>query len=105
MKKFSKLINESDEVNISNERVDEISIEMEEFISSLEDNVKKIELYLNEFENYKSLNIKSNNQLDDSISRFQIVRNKLKDSLTELHSIIENIDDYKDNGYENKYTF
>lgn len=98
-----KRFNESSEMIISPDRVGEIIEEIRDIISSFESDVKKTELYLNEFNNFKSLSTKGNDQIDDSISSLQITRKNLLDSNDKLNSIINNLLNYNNKGKSELY--
>ena len=93
-----KRFNESEQVDISTERVGEIIEDFKNMLSSLDDDIKKVEIYLNELNNYKSQSKKGNDQIDDSISALQIVRKNLGDSIDKIDTVINNFMDYNDEG-------
>lgn len=99
-----KRFNESEEVDISTERTGEIIEDLKSMISSFDDDVKKVELYLNELNNYKSNSKKGNDQIDDSISALQIIRRDLDNSIEKIDTIINNLIDYNDEGRKYLYT-
>lgn len=99
-----KRFNESEQVDISSERVGEIIEDFRSMLSSLDDDKKKIELYLNELNNYKGESKKGNDQIDDSISALQIVRKNIDDSIDEIDTVINNMMDYNDEGRKYLYT-
>jgi hypothetical protein len=93
-----KRFNESEQRNISNERVTEMIAELKTTKSYLVDKNKLMGEYLNELNNYKSSNKKGNDQIDDSIFSFQIIRKYLTESISQLNDIIDNLDDYNEKG-------
>lgn len=99
-----KRFNESEQVDISTERVGEIIEDFKNMLSSLDDDIKKVEIYLNELNNYKSQSKKGNDQIDDSISALQIVRKNLGDSIDKIDTVINNFMDYNDEGRKYLYT-
>lgn len=99
-----KRFNESEQVDISPERVGEIIEELKDMLSSLEDNFKSTESYLNELNNYKSQSKKGNDQIDDSLSALQVVKKDLEDSIDKLDIVINNLMDYNDEGRRYLYT-
>lgn len=99
-----KRFNESEEVNISADRVGEIVEDLKSMLSSFDDDIKKIELYLNELNNYKSQSKKGNDQIDDSISALQIIRKDLDSSIDKVDTVINNLIDYNDEGRKYIYT-
>lgn len=96
--------NESDEFNISPERVEDIIEDMNSILTSLSDDVKKVDSYLNELNNYKSLRTKGNDQIDDSISSFQIVRKDLNNSIDKIDNVINNLINYNEEGRKYLYS-
>lgn len=99
-----KRFNESEQIDISPDRVGEIIEDLKSVLSSLDEDVKKTELYLNELNNYKSQSKKGNDQIDDSISAFQVVRKNLDDTIDKVDTIINNLLDYNDEGRKYLYT-
>ena len=99
-----KRFNESEQVDISTERAGEIIEDFKTMLSSLDDDIKKVESYLNELNNYKSQSKKGNDQIDDSISALQIVRKNLDDSIDKVDTVINNFMDYNDEGRKYLYT-
>lgn len=99
-----KRFSESEQVDISPERVGEIIEELKDMLSSFEDNFKSTESYLNELNNYKSKSKKGNDQIDDSISALQVVKKDLEDSIDKLDTVINNLMDYNDEGRKYLYT-
>ena len=75
---------ESEEVDISTERVGEIIEDLREFTSTIEDKNKMVESYINELNNYKNQSKKGNDQIDDSIAALQVVKKDLDDSLDKV---------------------
>ena len=69
-----KRFNESEEVDISTERIDEIVKELNEISASIKDKNKTIESLNSEFNNYVSDSQKGNDQIDDSIFALQIIK-------------------------------
>ena len=55
-----KRFNENENVDISSERIEEISNELKDFISIVEDKSKYVEALLNELNNFKSQSKKGN---------------------------------------------
>ena len=99
-----KRFNESEEVDISSERIQEITKNLKEFSSQLTDNIKMIESLSNELSNYTSSSKKGNDQVDDSISTTQILKESLENCLDNNNSIIKNLTDYDQSGRKYLYT-
>jgi ABC-type transporter Mla subunit MlaD len=95
---------ESEEVDISTERVGEIIEDLREFTSTIEDKNKMVESYINELNNYKNQSKKGNDQIDDSIAALQVVKKDLDDSLDKVDTIINNLMNYNDEGRKYLYT-
>lgn len=95
---------ESDQVDISSERVDEILKSLKEFAFELEDENKKIDALTTELSSYKNVSTKSNDQIDDSIAALQIVVKNVNDSIDKLDTVISNLDDYNMSGRSYLYT-
>jgi ABC-type transporter Mla subunit MlaD len=102
IKRFHENIDE--EVNISQERVGEMIEELKEVLSDLEDRSSTIDSYLNELENYQSKSTKGNDQIDDSISSFQIAKRGIDDSIDKIDNVINNLMSYNDEGRKYLYT-
>lgn len=99
-----KRFNESEEVNeISPERVNEIIEELKNFSDKISDKSRDIEAILNEFNNYKSQSVKSNDQIDDSIIYLQMVKKDIENSNDRINKIINNLNSYNEGGREKLY--
>lgn len=96
--------NESEQLDISAERVGEIIEDMRDFISTIEDKGKMVESYINELNNYKNQSKKGNDQIDDSIAALQVIKKDLDDSLDKADTVINNLMDYNDEGRKYLYT-
>jgi ABC-type transporter Mla subunit MlaD len=95
---------ESDQVDISSERVDDILKSLKEFTFKLEDENKKIDALTTELSSYKNVSTKSNDQIDDSIAALQIVVKNVNDTIDKLDTVISNLDDYNMSGRSYLYT-
>jgi ABC-type transporter Mla subunit MlaD len=102
IKKFNESLEES--IDISQERIGEIIEELKDLLSSLEDKTKTIEGFTNEFNNYKSKSKKGNDQIDDSIAAFQVVKKDLDSSIDKVDTVINNLVSYNDEGRRYLYT-
>ena len=78
--------------------------DLREFVSTIEDKNKMVESYINELNNYKNKSKKGNDQIDDSIAAFQVIKKDLDDSLDKADTIINNLMDYNDEGRKYLYT-
>ena len=99
-----KRFNESEEVDISTERIDEIVKELNEISASIKDKNKTIESLNSEFNNYVSDSQKGNDQIDDSIFALQIIKKNLDDTQDKIDTILQNMKSYTDEGRKYLYT-
>jgi ABC-type transporter Mla subunit MlaD len=94
----------NENLEIGPERIGEMVEELKELLTSLEEDSKTIERYLNELENYKSSSSKGNDQIDDSLAAFQIVKKNIEDSIDKTDTVVTNLNDYKENDRQYLYT-
>ncbi len=100
-----KRFNESTEqVDISSDRIDEMMTQLKETVASLDDKNKFIESLENELNNYKSDSQKGNDQIDDSIFALQVIKKNISDSLDKIDTVIQNLQNYDDEGRKYLYT-
>lgn len=99
-----KRFNESEVVDISTERIDEIVKELNIISSSIKDKNKTIESLNNELNNYVSNSQKGNDQIDDSIFALQIIEKNLDDTQDKIDTILQNMSSYNDEGRKYLYT-
>jgi prefoldin subunit 5 len=78
--------------------------ELKEVLSDLEDRSSTIDSYLNELENYQSKSTKGNDQIDDSISSFQIAKRGIDDSIDKIDNVINNLMSYNEDGRKYLYS-
>jgi ABC-type transporter Mla subunit MlaD len=95
---------ESDQVDISTERITEVMDELKDFIANIEDRSKKIDALGTELSNYKNNSTKSNDQIDDSIAALQIIKKDLDDCVDKLDTVVNNLDSYNLDGRKYLYT-
>ena len=69
---------ENAQMDISSDRVEEILKELKELTAYLDDKNKSVLSLTTELNNYKNKSKKSNDQIDDSISALQIIKNEYK---------------------------
>jgi ABC-type transporter Mla subunit MlaD len=98
IKKFNEAL------DISSERIGEMIEELKELLTSLEEDNKVIERYLNELEDYKSESSKGNDQIDDSLAAFQIIKQNIDEAIDKTDTVITNLNDYKENDRQYLYT-
>jgi hypothetical protein len=70
----------------------------------LESKTKLVESLTNELTNYKSDSQKGNDQIDDSIFAFQVIKKNLDDSLDKIDTVVQNLQSYDDEGRKYLYT-
>jgi ABC-type transporter Mla subunit MlaD len=99
-----KRFNESEQVDISTERIDEIVKELNEISASIKDKNKTIESLNSEFNNYVSDSQKGNDQIDDSIFALQVIKKNLDDTQDKIDTILQNMKSYTDEGRKYLYT-
>lgn len=102
--KIRRFNENSEEINISSERVNEIVDELRDFMSIIDEKSRYSEAILNELNNYRSESRKGNDQIDDSIAAFQLIKKDLDDTIDKLDTIINNFLDYNENGRKYLYT-
>lgn len=95
---------ESENIDISPERVGEMIEELKDFLSDIENKNKLIESMSSELENYKNQSKKGNDQIDDSIAAFQVIKKNLDDSIDKIDTVVNNLLDYNDSGRKYLYT-
>ena len=99
-----KKFNESEEqLNISNERVNEIINELSSMASEIDANLKDFTSLFSELENYRTTSKKSNNQIDDASISIDSIKTKLSESTILVDSVIGLLKDYNENG--SKYLY
>jgi methyl-accepting chemotaxis protein len=100
-----KRFNESTEqVDISPERVEEITKELKEITSILDDKIKTIESLSNEFDGYKNNSQRGNDQIDDSLFALQVIKKNMTESLDKIDTVVGNLQNYSDEGRKYLYT-
>lgn len=95
---------ESDQVDISTERITEVMDELKDFIANIEDRSKKIDALGTELSNYRNSSTKSNDQIDDSIAALQVIKKDLDDCVDKLDTVVNNLDSYNVDGRKYLYT-
>jgi len=98
-----KRFNESNMIDISTDR----SLEMIELLSKISkdilENLEKIESLSNELEGFRSKSTTSNDQIDDSVSNLEMIKNALRESLDKIDNTSINMKDYLENGRKYMY--
>lgn len=95
---------ESEQADISNERVSEILDILKDMVTNIEEKNKFINSLSNELGNYKNRSTKSNDQIDDSIAALQIIKKDFDDAIDKLDTVVNNLDDYNQSGRKYLYT-
>ena len=99
-----KRFNESEQVDISSERIEEILDNLKQLSSTLEDKGKFVDSLINELNNYKSNSQKGNDQVDDSVAALQVIKKDLDNSLEKTDTVISNLMNYSEEGRKYLYT-
>src|ERR1039457_5724597 len=99
-----KRFNEDDQVDISSERIEEIITDLKNLASTMDDKSKLVESLLSELGNFKSQSKKGNDQIDDSISSFQIIKKNIDACTDKADTIVNNLLSYDENGRKYLYT-
>jgi len=102
IKRFTESVD--DETNISPERIGEMIEELRNVLSSLDNKKNTFDTYLNELSNYISNSKKGNDQIDDSIAAFQIIKKNIEESIEKTDTVINNLISYNDEGRSYLYT-
>ena len=74
----------TESLEISKERIGEMTEELRELLDSLQRDKRIIEGFLNELEDYKNDSQKGNDQIDDSAAAFQVTKKNLVDSIDKI---------------------
>lgn len=96
--------NENEEIDISSDRIEEVSKQLKDFSSMIGDKSKLIESLLSELSNYANHSKKGNDQIDDSISALQIIQKDITDCSDKIDTVINNLLDYNEKGRNFLYT-
>lgn len=99
-----KRFNESEQVDISSERIEEMLDSLKQLSSILDDKGKSVDSLINELNNYKSDSQKGNDQVDDSVAALQVIKKDLDNSLDKTDTVISNLMDYSEKGRKYLYT-
>lgn len=94
----------TESLEISQERIGDMTRELRELLDSLQSDKRTIESFLNELEDYKNDSQKGNDQIDDSAAAFQVIQKNLVDSIDKIDTVITNLEDYKENSRQYLYT-
>lgn len=95
--------NESDQVDISSDRISEIVDELKDMISMIDSKGESIESLSNELNTYKGMSKNGNDQIDDSIANLQIVKKYLTECKDKIDNVANNMNDYNENGRKYLY--
>jgi ABC-type transporter Mla subunit MlaD len=99
-----KRFNESEQVDISSERIEEMLDSLKQLSAMLDDKGKSVDSLINELNNYKSDSQKGNDQVDDSVAALQVIKKDLDNSLDKTDTVITNLMDYTEKGRKYLYT-
>lgn len=95
---------ETEQVDISPDRIEEIVKEVTEMSDSIKDKTKTIESLTSELNNYVSDSQRGNDQIDDSIFALQVIKKNLDDTQDKLDTFLQNMNSYNDEGRKYLYT-
>lgn len=96
--------NESEQNEISENRVSEIIDELTEFNSNLDAKNKSIESLISELTNFKNESDKNNDQIDDNIALLQLIRKDLEESIDKIDNVLVNFNSYLEDGRKFLYS-
>lgn len=99
-----KRFSESEQNEISENRISEIVDELTEFNSNLDSKNKSIESLISELTNFKNESDKNNDQIDDNIALLQLIRKNLEESIDNIDSVLVNFNSYLEDGRKYLYT-
>lgn len=95
---------ETEQADISPDRIEEIVKEIIKISDSIKDKTKTIESLTGELTNYVSDSRKGNDQIDDSIFALQVIKKNLDDTQDKLDTFLQNMNSYNDEGRKYLYT-
>lgn len=96
--------NESDMIDISPERVEEIVSDLKELAATLDDKKKLADSLISELENYRNKSDKGNDQIDDTVAALQLLSKDLENSADKTDTSISNLQNYSEDGRKYLYT-
>jgi chromosome segregation ATPase len=96
--KIRKFFEQDENVDISNDRIKEILEQLTTISSDLDTNRESIISLTNELSNYRSKSKTSNDQIDDSVSNFEQVKENISTIISLLDTISKNLKDYDQSG-------
>lgn len=99
-----KRFSESEQKEISEDRVSDIIDELTELNSNLDSKNKSIESLISELTNFKNDSDRNNDQIDDNIALLQLVRKSLEDSIDKIDSVLVNFNSYLEDGRKFLYS-
>ena len=95
-----KKFNESEVLNISADRVEEIIKFFTDLTAIIDNKSELINALANELDNYKSDSKTKIDQIDDSISNLQLIKSDFSNVKDKLDNVVNNLKDYNENGRE-----
>ena len=90
--------NESDQIDISPDRVNEIIEELKEIAVIFDNKSVYMDSLLSELSNYKNQSKKGNDQIDDSISALQVIKKDIDDCKDKIDTTVNNLINYNEGG-------
>lgn len=98
MRKFSKLFEEKEISDISNDRVSELISQLSAMSSDISQKVEFVDSLVNELDDFRRSSTSKNDQIDDCIANLQLMKKLLLDSLDKSDNVVIGIKDYEKNG-------
>ncbi len=102
--KHLRKYNESEQIDIASDRVEEINKQLKDFISIMDEKSKYVDSLINELDDYKSSSMRSNDQIDDSIAALQVMKKDIDDCMDKIDTVVNNLEDYNSSGRKFLYT-
>lgn len=96
--KIRKFFEQDENVDISNDRIKEILEQLTTISSDLDTKRESVISLTNELSNYRSKSKTSNDQIDDSVSNLEQVKENISSVITMLDTISKNLKDYDQSG-------
>ncbi len=98
MRKFSKLFEEKEISDISNDRVSELISQLSAMSADISQKVEFVDSLVNELDDFRKSSTSKNDQIDDCIANLQLMKKLLIDSLDKSDNVVIGIKDYEKNG-------
>lgn len=99
-----KRFNESEQLDISTDRVEEMVSELKELAAMLDDKKKLADSLISELSNYRNKSDKGNDQIDDTVAALQLLSKDLENAADKTDTSISNLQNYSEDGRKYLYT-